>query len=167
MESNTWMLDALKQSVGDLIGAAVALSALFYQFVQQRRIDRARSSDFHVYVREVRDPTPSDEPINQPGYWVVFSNGTGVPVTKWRVDLELKLPDGSVKVLPARETRIEASKYGPIPPTQSRLVAFRFNAETPPESLHVRQWSFRAGTTCWTRDCAGKRMAIKQSDVDG
>lgn len=147
----TW--GQLVQQWGDLVGAMIQTVALVvgasFTLYRIRQAVRARMTDFHVVVRHVETPTRSDDPIDGKGFWAVFSNGTGAPVSEWSIVVSAEKSE--------RLYELSSDTYlGPIPPTQSRLMAAQIPVENAmeDEKLVVVKWEFKSGGRRWcaTRD---------------
>jgi hypothetical protein len=85
-------------------------------------------------------------------------------VSEWSVDVALGRGAEQDEIF---EGAVSSALYGPIPPTQSRLVAFEFRVEEVPEGavLAARQWSFAAGPDRWRRDRLGGCNRVRRTAV--
>lgn len=147
--------------IGSLIQTAVVLAGgawTYRRFLEDRR---ARLTDFHVILRKVDKPTASDDPIDSPGYWVVFANGTGLPVSRWRIYIQ----DDSPK---RREYELSSERFGPVLPTSARPMALPVPVDDLESGVGLRviRWGFRSGSKFWSSHGNGaKQVAPDPIDI--
>lgn len=136
--------------IGSLIQTAVVVAGGGYSYWRFRQDKRARLGDFHVILRKIDAVTASDHPIDSPGFWVVFSNGTGLPVSWWTITV---YSDSDSQ----REYELKSSRFGPILPTSAGPMARKVPVEGLGEGVEllVKEWRFRSGGRYWRADERG------------
>jgi len=140
--------------IGSLIQTAVVLAGgawTYRRFLEDRR---DRLTDFHAILRKVDKPTASDHPIDSPGYWVVFSNGTGLPVSWWQIDIKDDSPN-------QREYNLTSERFGPVLPTRDRLIALPVPVDDLESGavLDVTRLKFQSGGKKWINTGDGAKLA--------
>jgi len=146
--------------IGALIQTAVVLAGGAYTYLRFREDRRARLTDFHAILRKVDKPTASDHPIDSPGYWVVFANGTGLPVSRWRIDIKDDSPN-------QREYKLWSKDFGPVLPTSARPMALRVHVDDLESGvgLKLTRWEFRSGSIFWSNDGDGAKRCAPWDEI--